>query len=580
MQVASTMTVQNAEIADRFEQLADLLEIQGANPFRVRAYRNAARFIRGHSRSLAELLGEGADLAELPGIGEDLAEKIATLVRTGRLPLLEQTAKKVPAPLIEMTRIEGLGPKRAQALYKALKIRSLEDLARAARSGRIRELPGFGARTEQLIAQRVERAATAEHRQRLADAEQIARPLVAYLRGIDGEKEVEVAGSFRRRRETVGDLDVLVSAARGAKVMDRIVRYEDVAEVQALGSTRATLKLRNGLQVDVRLVPTAAFGSALHYFTGSKAHNIAVRRMAMARGLKLNEYGIFRGERRVGGRTEAEVFAAVGLPVIPPELREDRGEIDAAGRGKLPRLVRLEDLRGDLHCHSRATDGRDTIEAMAKAAAARGYEYVSINDHSRHVTVAHGLDRKRLLAQVRAIDRLNARLDGITVLKSVEVDILEDGRLDLPDSVLKELDFTVCAIHYGFGYSRARQTARILRAMDNPHFSVLAHPTGRLINAREAYDIDLEGVLEAARERGCVMELNAQPDRLDLDDRGCRLAKEIGVKVAISTDAHRVADLDLMRFGVDQARRGWLEPGDVVNTLPLAALRRVLRRAR
>jgi len=574
------MTVQNAEIADRFEQLADLLEIQGANPFRVRAYRNAARFIRGHSRSLAELLDAGDDLAELPGIGADLASKIAILVRTGRLPLLEQTAKKVPAPLVAMTRIEGLGPKRAQALYKALKIRSLEDLARAARSGRIRELPGFGARTEQLIAQRVERAATAERRLRLADAEQVARPLVAYLRGIDGVKQVEVAGSFRRRRETVGDLDVLVSAARGAKVMDRIVRYEDVTEVQAQGGTRATLELRNGLRVDVRVVPAAAFGSALHYFTGSKAHNIAVRRMAMARGLKLNEYGIFRGERRAGGRTEAEVFAAVGLPVIPPELREDRGEIDAARRGKLPRLVRLEDLRGDLHCHSRATDGRDTIAAMAKAAAARGYEYLSINDHSRHVTVAHGLDRKRLLGQVRAIDRLNARLDGLTVLKSVEVDILEDGQLDLPDSVLKELDFTVCAIHYGFGYNRARQTTRILRAMDNPHFSILAHPTGRLINAREAYDIDLERVLEAARERGQILELNAQPDRLDLDDRGCRLAKEIGVKVAISTDAHRVADLDLMRFGVDQARRGWLEPGDVVNTLPLAEFRRVLRPAR
>lgn len=574
------MTVQNAEIADRFEQLADLLELQGANPFRVRAYRNAARFIRGHSRSLAELLDEGADLAELPGIGPDLAGKIATLVRTGHLPLLEQTAKKVPAPLVAMTRIEGLGPKRAQALYKALKIRSLEDLARAARSGRIRELPGFGARTEQLIAQRVERAAIAEHRLRLADAEQVAGPLVDYLRGIDGVKGIEVAGSFRRRRETVGDLDVLVSAARGAKVMDDVVRYEDVAEVQAQGGTRATLRLRNGLQVDVRVVPAAAFGSALHYFTGSKAHNIAVRRMAMARGLKLNEYGIFRGERRVGGRTEDEVFAAVGLPVIPPELREDRGEIDAARRGKLPRLVRLEDLRGDLHCHSRATDGRDTIEAMAKAAAVRGYEYLSINDHSRHVTVAHGLDRKRLLEQVRAIDRLNARLDGITVLKSVEVDILEDGRLDLPDVVLKELDFTVCAIHYGFGYSRARQTARILRAMDNPHFSILAHPTGRLVNAREAYDIDLERVLEAARERGCVMELNAQPDRLDLDDRGCRLAKEVGVKIAISTDAHRVADLELVRFGVDQARRGWLEPGDVANTLPLAELRRVLRQAR
>jgi DNA polymerase (family 10) len=359
--------------------------------------------------------------------------------------------------------------------------------------------------------------------------------------------------------------------------MDRVVRYEDVAEVQAQGTTRATLRLRNGLQVDVRVVPAASFGAALHYFTGSKAHNIAVRRMAMARGLKLNEYGLFRGERQVGGRTEDEVFAAVGLPVIPPELREDRGEIAAARRGRLPRLVRVEDIRGDLHCHSRATDGRDTIEAMARAAAARGHEYLSINDHSRHVTVAHGLDRRRLLEQVRAIDRLNAKLHGIVVLKSVEVDILADGRLDLPDSALQQLDFTVCAVHYGFGYSRARQTARILRAMDNPHFGILAHPTGRLINAREPYAIDLERVLEGARERGRVVELNAQPDRLDLDDRACRLAKEIGVKVAIATDAHRAADLDLMRFGVDQARRGWLEPADVVNTRPLAAVLRLLR---
>jgi DNA polymerase (family 10) len=571
------MTVQNAEIADRFEQLAGLLELEGANPFRVRAYRNAARFIRGHSRSLAELLDEGADLAELPGIGKDLAGKIATLVRTGRLPLLEQLTARVPAPLLAMTRIEGLGPKRAQALYRALKVRSLEDLARAARSGRIREIPGFGVRTEQLIAERAARAATSERRLRLADAEQVARPLVEYLRRLGGVRQVEVAGSFRRRRETVGDLDVLVGARRGAKVMDHIVRYQEVVEVQAQGTTRATLRLRNDLQVDVRVVPMATFGAALHYFTGSKAHNIAVRRLAMARGLKLNEYGLFRGEQRIGGRTEAEVFKAVGLPVIPPELREDRGEIQAARRKRLPRLVQLEDIRGDLHCHSRATDGRDTIEAMARAAAARGYEYLSINDHSRHVKVAHGLDRRRLLEQVRAIDRLNARLDGIVILKSVEVDILDDGRLDLPDSVLQELDFTVCAIHYGFGYTRARQTDRILRAMDNPHFSILAHPTGRLINAREPYEIDLERVLEGARERGRIMELNAQPDRLDLDDRACRLAKEIGVKVAISTDAHRVADLDLMRFGLDQGRRGWLEAADVVNTRPLAELRRLLR---
>ena len=571
------MTVQNAEIADQFEHLADLLELDGANPFRVRAYRNAARFIRGHGRGLAELVEEGADLAGLPGIGEDLAGKIATLVRTGRLPLLEQLAARVPAPLVAMTRVPGLGPKRARALYRALRVRSLEDLARAARSGRIRELPGFGVRTEQLIAAGAARAATAESRLRLADAEPIARGLVQFLRAIDGVREVEVAGSFRRRRETVGDLDVLVTVTRGAKPMERIARNEDVVAVEALGETRAALRLRNGLAVDVRVVPTAAFGAALHYFTGSKAHNIAVRRLAQARGLKLNEYGLFRGERRVGGRTEAEVFAAVGLPWIPPELREDRGEIDAARRGRLPQLLRLEDLRGDLHCHSRATDGRDSIGAMARAAAARGYEYLSINDHSRHVTVAHGLDRRRLLAQVRAIDRLNAKLDGIVVLKSVEVDILEDGRLDLPGDVLKELDFTVCAVHYGFGYSRAKQTARLLRAMDDRHFSILAHPSGRLIGAREPIALDLERVLEGARERGRILEVNAQPDRLDLDDRACRLAKEIGVKVAVSTDAHRADDLALMRFGVDQARRGWLEAADVVNTRPLSALRSLLR---
>jgi DNA polymerase (family 10) len=359
--------------------------------------------------------------------------------------------------------------------------------------------------------------------------------------------------------------------------MARIVRYGEVAEVEAQGSTRATLRLRNGLQVDVRVVPAAAFGAAWHYFTGSKAHNIAVRRLAQARGLKLSEYGLFRGGKRVGGRTEAEVYSAVNLPWIAPELREDRGEIDAARRGELPELLRLEDLRGDLHCHSRATDGHDTILDLARAAAARGYEYLSINDHSRHVTVAHGLDRKRLLAQVRAIDRLNAKLDGVTVLKSVEVDILEDGRLDLPDDVLKELDFTVCAIHYGFGYGRAKQTARVLRAMDNPHFSILAHPTGRLINAREPMQLDLERVLEAARERGRILEVNAQPQRLDLDDKACRLAKEIGVKLAVSTDAHRVADLALIRFGVDQARRGWIEASDVVNTRPLKKLLKLLR---
>ena len=571
------MPVHNGEIADMFEQLADLLEIREENPFRIRAYRNAARVIRGHARSLSELVKEGADLEELPGVGKDLAEKIRTIVQTGEFPLLEQVRAKVPAPLVEMTQIEGLGPKRAKALYRALGIRSLEDLQRAARSGRIREIEGFGPKTEQLIGQRAARVASAERRFKLADAEDMVAPLAGYFRSVEGVREVEVAGSLRRRRDTVGDLDVLVGATRAAAVMERLVRYEDVVEVAAKGPTRATVRLRNGVHVDVRVVAPSSFGAALHYFTGSKAHNIAVRKLAAAKGLKLNEYGMFKGERRVGGRTEQEVFGAVGLPFIPPELREDRGEIEAARKKRLPALVDLGDVRGDLHCHTRDSDGRDTAEVMARAAAERGYEYISINDHSKRVTVAHGLDRRRLLQQIRAIDRLNARLDGVVVLKSAEVDILDDGSLDLPDDVLRELDFTVCAIHYGLNRSRDKQTQRILRAMDNPYFSILAHPTGRLINAREPYDIDLERVLEAARERGRILELNAHPDRLDLDDRACRMAKDAGVRIAISTDAHRAADLDLMRFGIGQARRGWLEPEDVVNTRPLAELRRLLR---
>jgi DNA polymerase (family 10) len=572
------MTVQNGEIADLFERLADLLEVREENPFRIRAYRNAARVIRSHARSMAELVDSGADLAELPGIGADLAGKIATIVHTGKLPLLDQLRAKVPRPLVEMTRIEGLGPKRAKALYRALRIRSLEDLQRAARSGRIRKIKGFGARTEQLIGQRAARIASAERRIKLADAEDIVGPLVEHLRAVDGVKAVEVAGSYRRRRDTVGDLDLVVSASRNARgVMDAFVGYEDVIEVLAKGSTRGTVRLRNGVQVDVRVVVPGSFGAALFYFTGSKAHNIAVRKLAIARGLKLNEYGLFRDDRSVGGRTEQDVFDAVDLPFIPPELREDRGEIEAARGKRLPALVTIADIRGDLHCHTTATDGRDTLEAMARAAAARGYEYISANDHSKRVSIAHGLDRRRLLQQVRAIDRLNAKLHGIEVLKSAEVDILDDGSLDLPDDVLKELDFTVCAIHYGLNRSREKQTERILRAMDNPYFTILAHPTGRLINAREPCDIDLERVLAAARERGRILEVNAHPDRLDLDDQGCRMAKQAGVRLAISTDAHRVADLDFMRFGIDQARRGWLEPDDVVNTRRLADLRQLLR---
>lgn len=570
--------IHNATIAEMFDRLADLLEIEGANPFRIRAYRNAARMIGGHGQSMADLLKEGKDLTDIPGIGVELAAKIRTIVETGRLPLLDELEARVPRALSDLMKIEGLGPKRVKALYERLQIRSTEDLERAARSGAIRMLRGFGTKTEELILQGLTRVKKQGRRILWIEAEEVVTPLLAYLRAIAGVKDVAVAGSFRRCRETVGDLDILVTTSGTAPVMESFVAYEEVAEVLAQGGTRASVKLRSGLQVDLRVVPQASYGAALCYFTGSKAHNIAVRTLAIAQGYKINEYGIYKGTRRVAGKTEEEIYRRIGLDYIEPELRENRGEIEAAQRGRLPKLVTLGAIRGDLHCHTRATDGHHTLEEMAAAARAHGYEYLAIADHSQHVTVAHGLDRKRLLAQIREIDRLNEKLDGIVVLKSIELDILEDGALDLPDSVLRELDLTVCSVHYKFSLTREQQTERILRAMDNPYFNILAHPTGRLINEREPYEVDLERILAAAKERGCVLEINAQPRRLDLNDTWIKRAKELGVRLSIATDAHSIDNLGYMRLGVGTARRGWLEATDVVNTRTLAGLRKILKR--
>jgi len=524
------------------------------------------------------LIKQGEDLTELSGIGKDLAQKIKTIVETGKLPALQEVEARTPGMLSDLMKIQGLGPKRVKALYKNLGIRSVDDLRRAARSGRIRELEGFGPKTEQMIRARLEHFTGKEQRTRLIESEAVVNSLLEYLRRHKGVKDVTVAGSFRRRRETVGDIDILVTAKKGANVMDHFVKYDEVAEVISRGSTRSTVHLRTGLSVDLRVVAQISYGAALHYFTGSRAHNIAVRTLGVKKGYKINEYGVFKGEKRIAGRTEEEVYASVGLPYIQPELRENRGELEAARKGKLPKLIAVADIRGDLHCHTNATDGRHTLKQMAEAAADRGYEYMSISDHSRHVTVANGLDRKRLLEQIKAIDKLNEKLKDFTVLKSIELDILEDGTLDLPDSVLKELDLTVCSVHYKFNLSRSKQTDRILRAMDNPYFNILAHPSGRLINEREPYPVDLEKIAQGALERGCFLEVNAQPGRLDLTDEDCKMVKEMGLKVSIATDAHSTSNLDLMRFGVDQARRGWLEKDDVINTRTLRQFRKLLKR--
>lgn len=573
------MPVHNADIAVIFDEIADLLEIEGENPFRIRAYRNAARTLRDLGREVAAMLEQGEDLTELSGIGEDLAAKISDIVATGSTPLLGKLRKRVPPELTELLRVPGLGPKRVKALYHDLDIHTLEQLHRAALDGRIRTLPGFGEKTEQHILHAIEATAGVAKRFKLAIAAQYADAFVAYLKQTPGVQHVIVAGSYRRAKETVGDLDILVTATAKSPVLNRFVTYGEVAEILAQGSTRASVRLASKLQVDLRVVPPESYGAALHYFTGSKAHNIAIRELGQQRGLKVNEYGVFHDGRRIAGETEESVFRAVGLPFIPPELRENRGEIAAAQAETLPKLVELSDLKGDLHAHTRATDGHNSLRDMALAARERGFEYLAITEHSKHVTIAHGLDERRLLAEIDEIDALNAQLSGITILKGIEVDILDDGKLDLPDRLLARLDIVIGAVHSQLHLPREKQTERILRAMDRPYFHILAHPTGRLIQEREPYDVDMPRIIRQARSRSCFLELNAHPERMDLLDTYCQLAKEEGVLVSINSDAHSVLDFNNLRFGVGQARRGWLAKSDVLNTRSLHELQPLLKRA-
>jgi DNA polymerase (family 10) len=569
----------NEDVAAAFDEMAELLAIRGENPFRIRAYQRAAQLIRGLPRPLAAMHGTD-EFDALPGIGADLAGKIDELLRTGSLRALEQLRRRVPPGLRELLRLPGLGPKRVQRLHAELGVRGLADLEQALASGRIARVPGLGPKLRAGLGAAIGTRAARPTRWSWSVAAQYAQPLRAYLRSLRGVHAVEIAGSYRRGRDTVGDLDFVVTARRGVELAAALRDYADVRELTAAGPTRCTAVLRSGMQADFRLVGRESLGAALHYFTGSKQHNVALRRRAQERGLKLNEYGLFRGERRIAGATEREVYAALDLPWIPPELREDRGEIAAAERRALPRLVELGDLRGDLHAHTNASDGRESLEQLAAAARARGLEYLAITDHSRYLGALHGLDAGRLARQIDAIDALNASLRGLVLLKGAEVDILEDGSLALPDAILRRLDLVVVAVHGHFGLSAARQTARILRALERPCVSILAHPSGRLLGEREPYALDLARVLAAARARPCYLELNAQPTRLDLDDVACQAAKEQGVLVSIGSDAHCGADLADLEHGIRQARRGWLTRADVLNTRPLAKLRALLAKTR
>jgi DNA polymerase (family 10) len=570
------MVVLNADIARIFETMADLLEIGNANPFRIRAYRNAARVILENSRDIPAMARHDEDLTVLPGIGEDLSGKIKEIVRTGRLEDLETLEKTVPATLLEIRRITGLGPKHVGTLHRTLGVRTVEDLERAAKAGRLEGLEGFGEKTVKRVLESLTPRHLADRRFRLDIAAQYALPLVEVLKRVPGVGRCVLAGSFRRRKETVGDIDILVTAVPESSVMERFVGYESVREVVSKGTTRSTVILASGLQVDLRVVSEDEFGSAFVYFTGSKAHNIALRKSAQSRGLKINEYGVFRGKKRIAGATEESVYKILGLPFIPPELREDQGELEAAEKGRLPRLIERFDLKGDLHSHTSLTDGRNTLQEMADAARKRGLEYLAVTEHSHRLGMTHGLDAGALLKHVDRIGEMNGASRGFFLLSGIEVDILSDGSLDLPDSALSRLDVVIGAIHSHFGLSRAKQTERILKAMDQPFMTILAHPTGRLIDERPPMDLDWERIIRHAKERGTILEIDSQPARLDLSDVFARMARDAGVLLSIDSDAHSTDQLDLLDFGVGQARRGWVVKDDVVNTRSLSALRKIL----
>lgn len=566
----------NRDIADRFDRLANLLDLEGANTFRVRAYRRAAAKVRSHGRSMADMVAEGADLSTLDGIGDDLAGKIAGLVQDGSLPDLDAAEQRVPPGLLDLLDIEDLGPRKVRALHDALGINGLDDLDQAVRQGRVREVAGFGARTEEKI-----REALARHRAGsggrilLSEARAQLDPLVRRLED-QGAERLTVAGSVRRRRETAGDGDILAIADDAPGLMQALVDDPAVAEVIAHGRTKSSVRLESGFQVDLRVVAAESFGAALHYFTGSKAHNVAVRRRAVDRGLKINEYGVFRGEEHIAGADEAEIYALFDWPEIPPELREDRGELAAAEAGRLPDLIQRSDLRGNLHTHTTDSDGAADLDTMARAAAEAGLEYLAITDHmaADHV---RGLSPDDLARQIDAIDQRNARCDDILVLKGVETGIDRDGGLDCPDDLLERLDVVVASLHDHLDLPRDRQTRRLCRAIDHPRVTIIGHPTARRIGGQAPVDLDLGTVFSAAQASGCVLEVSGVPDRLDLNDVLARRARDMGVKLSLAADAHHPDHFAWLAGAVDQARRGWVTADDVVNARDWPAAQRLLR---
>ena len=570
--------MENRELARIFSDIADLLDIKGENRFRILSYRRAAETIADLPEEMAAVVAQGRDPAEFPGIGEAISKKILEALQTGKVTFLENLKQELPASLLQLLEVRGVGPKAVKAVYEKLGVTTLDQLQASAEADRLSQLPGFGKRSQEKILEAIRDLRSHSGRFKLSQALAAAEQLTAYLSQVPGIGQMVPAGSLRRWRETVGDLDILITCPDPGPVMERFVAYPEVREVVGKGDTKSTVILASGMQVDVRVVPEESFGSALCYFTGSKDHNVALREMAKKEGLKLSEYGLFRDEALVAGRTEEEVYQALRLPCIPPELRENRGEIEAARAGALPRLLEPEDIKADLQVHTTWSDGTASIEDMARAAKALGYKTLAITDHSQAVRIANGLDEKRVRAQKAEIEAVRKKVRGITILQGIEVDILSDGSLDLPPAVLRGLDLVIGAVHSRFEMPRDAMTARILKAISTGLLHIFGHPTGRLINRRPPYQMDLEAVFAAAKEHRVAVELNAHPDRLDLNDIYVKRARELGLTVTINTDAHSPADLQLMKFGVFTARRGWLQKTDVLNTKSPSALATWLRR--
>jgi DNA polymerase (family X) len=572
--------MENLSVAEILNQVADILEITDGNQYKMRAYRIAALNIENLSQQIEDIYKEDKKkLQEIPGVGEGIAGKIEEIIETGKLKKHQKLLKVIPLQLLELMEITGIGPKHLKALHKKLKVKNVKDLERACKKHKIQELEGFGERTEKKILDALKEYQRSKGRMKLPEALSYASSIIDYLKkGRVKIDAIEIAGSLRRGMETIGDLDILVSTKETDRIMDKFTAYPERKNVLSKGKTKSSVVLKSGFQADLRNIQKSRFGSALVYFTGSKEHNIHIRRIAKSKGLKISEYGVFKGKKNIASKTEEDVYKAIGLKIIIPELREDRGEIEAAGRNELPKVIELKDIKGDLHMHTEASDGFHAIKDMAREGKRKKYEYIAITEHSKAVQVAGGLNEKDLSKHIKRIEKEDGKVKGIKILKGIEVDIKEDGGLDLDDSILRELDLVIGAVHSRFNMPKDKMTERILKAFDNKYLNILAHPSCRLIGKRKPCEIDFERIFKEAKKRNIIMELNCFPDRLDLKDVYCKMAKEIGIKIIISTDAHSRQQLDNMKYGVITARRGWLEKKDIINTFKLERLIKMIKR--